>query len=86
MFENFQQPNKQQNLDEKFLIVIGDLKNYSQFYVLVPGRKQFATLLNLLSPENYIVSQVHILTSIKDYDKFVKELKEESTPDGLNFG
>ncbi len=84
-YMEFKTPN-QKPIEEQFLIVVLDLATYYQFYLLVPGRKEFAKLLNLLSPQKYLIAQVHLLSNVKKYDEFIKELKDEAKPDGLNFG
>ena len=83
MFDFYNSSNEKK-ASEKYLVVIGDIQNFKLFYVLVPSRKAFSELLANLSSEKYTVSQINLLNDVKDFDEFMKELKQK--PDDLNFG
>ena len=85
MFEKYQ-VSKPKDIDEQYLLVINDFEINDAFYLLIPGRIEFAELLNSLPKDRYSIVQIHLLSNVKNYKEFIKELREESKPDGLSFG
>ena len=73
--------------DEKYLVHIGkiDKLNSEEFYVLVPDRKAMAIMLGLLKEQKYVVGGVTVL-NLRDFEVFLKKLRDENKPKGLVYG
>ena len=73
--------------NESYMLLLGELKGIDSktFKVFVPDRKTFIELLTLLKDDKYVVINVEAF-NCKKAKKFIKELRDEDKPNGLNFG
>lgn len=74
------------DFSEKYLVLIGDIKESDIYYVLAPDRNSFARLLQSMSTMRYTLLGITLLNNFREYDEFMNSLSEEDKPKGLNFG
>ena len=74
--------------DEAYLIVIAELKTLRGLRLVIPNRQSLIEFFSLLNKDKYAVTDIAVLHGYKEYNDFMKELREDkdNKPDGLNFG
>lgn len=72
---------------EQYLVHLGKIGglNSSEFYVLVPDRTAMIIMLGLLSEKKYVIGAINVL-NLKDFEVFLKELRNDNKPKDLVFG
>ena len=73
-------------IHEQYLVLVAEIETMKMSYVIVPNRRQFAKMLNMMSSEKYAVISIQLISNLKYFSEFIIELKNEDKPDGLYFG
>jgi len=71
---------------EMYLLTIVDDLTRETHTTLVPSRLALANTLQLIENTPYSVLSLQVLPPVDNYIEFLKILKDESKPKGLNFG